>query len=65
MVNRMPQPVLVGFALHETPPLIDLCRFYATNLYGHRVGTAPRHDDFIDLGEPRSFFLVRQSQSLG
>ena len=64
MVNRMPQPALVCFALHETPHLIDLCRFYATNLYGHRVGTAPRYDDFIDLGEPRGFFLVRQSPSL-
>ena len=65
MVNRMPQPALVRFALHETPHLIDLCRFYATDLYGYRVGTAPRHDDCIDLGEPRGFFLVRQSQSWG
>ena len=65
MVNCMPQTALVRFALHETPHLIDLCRFYATNLYGHRVRTAPRHDHFIDRGKPRGFFLVRQSQSLG
>jgi hypothetical protein len=57
MINRMPQPALVGFAPDKTPHLIDLGRFHAADFYRDRVGTAPLHDDFIDGGEGTSLFF--------
>src|SRR5215207_4989162 len=57
MINRMPQPALLGFAPHETPHLIHLCRFDAADLYRNRVGTAPFHDTCVDWGERPGLFF--------
>ena len=65
MVNRMPQPALLRFAMYETPHLIHLRSLYATDLYGHRVRPAPFHDGRIDLGELAGLFLVPQLRSWG
>jgi hypothetical protein len=57
MIDRLPQPALTCFALHETPPLIHLCRFDSANLYRDRVGTAPFHDCFVHRRERPGLFF--------
>ena len=58
MINRMPQPALVGFASHKTPHLIDLRGFHAPHFDRDRVRTTPLHDACVDLGEAGRFFLI-------
>ena len=58
MVNRMPQPALVGFAAHETPHLIHLCRLYAPHFDRGRLQTTALHDAFVYLRETGGFFLT-------
>ena len=65
MGDRMPHPALVGFASHNTPPLLNLRRLHPTDLYGHRVGTASCHDDGIDLGERTRLFFTSPITVLG
>jgi hypothetical protein len=41
MVNCMPQPALLRFALHKTPHLIDLRGLHTTDFNHNRIGTTP------------------------
>src|ERR1700730_3054353 len=57
MINRVPQPALVSFALHETPHFIDLRGLDPPDLYRNRGGTAPFHDTCIDWRERTGLFF--------
>src|SRR5262245_49099970 len=37
MINRMPQPAPVRFALHETPPLIHFCGLHSARFDRNRI----------------------------
>ena len=63
MINRMPQPPLVRFALYETPHLIDLSGLHAPYFDRDRLRTTPRHDAGVDLGQPGGVFLIPASPS--
>jgi hypothetical protein len=65
MVNRMPQPALMHFTLHETPHLIDFCRLDPADLYRGRVGIAPCHDAFINWRERAGLFFNSPITVLG
>jgi hypothetical protein len=65
MIESMPQPTLVSFALHETPPLIDLCGLNPANLYRNRFGTAPLHDHCVDRREFSGLFFNSPITVLG
>ena len=58
MINRVPQPALVGFAPHATPHLLDLRRLHAAHFDPDRVGTTPLDDAFVDRRERGRFFLT-------
>jgi hypothetical protein len=62
MINRMPQPPLVRFALYETPHLIDLSGFDASHFDRDRLRTTPLHDACVHLGQPGGFFLIREAR---
>ena len=62
MINGMPHPALVGFALHETPPRIDLSGFDAPHFDRDRLRTTAFHDAFVHLGQPGGFFLLREAR---
>ena len=62
MINRMPQPPLVRFALYETPHLIDLSGFDASHFDRDRLRTTPLHDACVDPGQPGGFFLIREAR---
>src|SRR5215213_6588981 len=53
MVNRMPQPALLGFAFHKTPHFIDLRRFHAPYFDRDRVRTTSFHHAFVYLLQHR------------
>src|SRR5712692_422308 len=57
MTNRLPQPPLMGFAPHDTPPLIDLCRLHAAHCYRDRLGTAALHDACVHRRESGRLFF--------
>src|SRR6266849_2342367 len=57
MINRVPQPPLMGFAPHVTPPLIDLRRLHAAHFYPDRLGTAALHDACVHQRERGSLFF--------
>jgi len=62
MINRMPQPPLVRFALYETPHLIDLSGFDASHFDRDHLRTTPLHDACVHLGQPGGFFLIREAR---
>lgn len=62
VINGMPQPPLVRFALYETPHLIDLSGFDASHFDRDRLRTTPLHDAGVDLGQPGGFFLIREAR---
>jgi hypothetical protein len=65
MINGMPQPALLSFALHKTPHLIDLRRLHAADLYRDRLGTAALHDGLVDWGERRGLFFRLIAEKCG
>ena len=62
MIHRMPQPALVGLALHETPHLIDLSGFDAPHFDRDRLRTTTLHNARVDLGQTGGFFLIREAR---
>ncbi len=58
MVNRVPQPALMGFAPHKTPHFIDLRCLHAPHFDRDRVRTTALHYAGVDLGEAGRFFLI-------
>jgi len=58
MIDRMPQPALMGFAPDKTPYLIDLRRFYAPHFDCERVGITPRNDACVHRREGGRFLLT-------
>ena len=58
IVNRMPQPPLVRFALDKTPHFVYLRGFYAAYFDHDRVRTTPFHHAGVDLRETDRFFLI-------
>ena len=62
MINRMPQPPLVRFALYETPHLIDLSGFDAPHFDRDRLRTTTLHNARVDLGQTGGFFLIREAR---
>jgi hypothetical protein len=57
MINRVPQPALVGFAAHKTPHLIYLGGLHSAHLYRDRLGTASLNDGLVDMVEGRGLFF--------
>jgi hypothetical protein len=58
MINRMPQPALVCFALHQTPHFIHFCGLHSAHFDYHRIWTTPLNHACVYLREAGRFFLI-------
>ena len=62
MVDGMPQPTLVGVALHDTPHFIHLRGFDAPHVDRDRLWTTAFHDAGVDPGKTRRFSLILEAR---
>src|SRR5262245_48183337 len=57
VINRVPQPPLMGFAPHETPHLIDLCCLHAVHFDRDCLRTASLPNPCVHRRERGSLFF--------